>query len=270
MAYKIAWGSNHPGHLVYLVDLSGSMEWNNKIDNVIDVIADVSDYLCAMSEEFGKLKNRFSLTILGYNSDIITLFRGSVIDLDKKLQETDGRPMFDKGKEAKPEGLTYTAKAFKAAADDIRTWISQQNRNNVPTPAPIVIHITDGHPEESGRTDSEAMQEALKAAKDLKSIAVPDGNTLVFNIHIDGKPNGITMRFPNTTPNDERRRFLYEASSEMADLFSRRANAFGFSTRSDSRFMVSNESDKHILARLIAFGSSVSSVGDEPREIPKM
>lgn len=270
MAYNLAWGRNHPGHLVYLIDLSGSMAWNNKIDDVIDVIADVSDYLIAMCEDFGKLKDRFSITILGYNSDIVTLFKGSVIELDKKLEEANGSPIFNKNKEAKPEGLTHTAMAFKAAADDVQAWISKQNHENIPTPVPIVIHITDGRPEEIGREDSEAMEEALIAAKKLKNIAVPDGNTLVFNIHIDGKSNTQAMRFPSVEPSDFQRKFLYEASSVMPALFSDRAKVFGFNATANSRFMVSNESEKHILARLIAFGSSVSSIGDAPRELPKM
>lgn len=271
MAYSLAWGSDHPGHLVYIVDLSQSMSRNDKIDNVIFVLGEVSEYLIGMCESFHSVKNRFSITILGYNTDIYELFSGSVLDLNKRLDDLGDKPMFDKSKEAAPRWQTYTAKAFRAAAKDIREWISEQNRSNVPTPVPIVIHITDGHPEENERGETEAVKDALQAAQDLKSISVADGSTLLFNIHIDGVKTTEALRFPDSRPTtDARRQFLFDASSTMPDVFSERANSFGFTTTRGSRFMVSNESNPHVLARLVAFGSSASSQGDTLKELPKM
>lgn len=261
MAYSLAWGSNHPGHLIYLVDLSWSMASDNKIDDVIEVIENVSDYLVGMCEDFGNLKDRFSIHIMGYGDSVKTLFKGSVLELDRKLEETMGKglPIFDKEKEAKPYGMTHTAKAFRAALEDIKQWINQQNSQNIPIPVPVVIHITDGQPEEIGRTRAEAMKDALDVANEIKNIKVPDGNALIFNIHIEGVKTKETMRFPVSSPSDEHRKFLYEASSIMPSIFITRATKFG--AEEGCRFMVANESDKKMLARLIAFGSSVSSVG---------
>lgn len=267
MAYSLAWGSNHPGHLIYLVDLSWSMASDNKIDDVINVIENVSDYLVGMCEDFGNLKDRFSIHIIGYGDDVKTLFKGSVLELDRKLEETmgKGKPIFDKAKEAKPYGLTYTAKAFRAALDDIKQWINQQNSLNIPIPVPVVIHITDGHPEEIGKSEAESMKDALGIANEIKNIKVPDGNALIFNIHIDGVKTCDAVRFPATPPSDERRRFLYEASSTMPSIFVTRAAKFG--AGEGCRFMVAHESDKKMLARLIAFGSSVSSVGSNASDL---
>lgn len=269
MAYNLAWGSNHPGHLVYLIDLSGSMAKDNKIDDVIDTIAQVSEYLIGMCEDLSTIKNRFSITILGYNSEIVTLFKGSVIDLDKKLDETDGHPMFDKENEAKPQWQTYTANGFRAVAEDIRQWIVQQQSKNIQIPAPIVIHITDGYPYEHERDEDAARKDALKVAEEIKQIAVPDGNTLLFNIHID-KGDVQTLTFPNTRPDDIRRQFLFDASSIMSDLFITRAKGFELPAKEGARFMVSNEKDKNVLAKLIAFGSSMTSLGDSSMELPKL
>lgn len=269
MAYNLAWGSNHPGHLVYLVDLSSSMAKDNKIDDVIDTIAQVSEYLIGMCEDRNDIKNRFSITILGYNSEVIPLFKGSVIELDKKLEETNGHPLFDKEQEAKPQWQTYTAMGFRAAAEDIRQWINQQQSNNIQIPAPIVIHITDGYPYEHERDEDAARQDALKAAEEVKNISVPDGQTLLFNIHID-KGDGVNLTFPNSRPDDIRRQFLYDASSVMTGLFVTRAKGFELPAKDGARFMVSNEKDPHALAKLVAFGSSMTSLGDSSIELPKL
>ena len=275
MAYSLSWGSNHPGFLVYLIDLSGSMSTNSRIEYVSETVTKVSEYLVGMCEN-GELQNRFDIRIIGYNSDVIDLFSGSVIDLDNKLEEAFNKKVslfgtFD-GK-AEPNWQTYTAKGFRAAADQVLTWINQQQSKNIPIPAPVVIHLTDGHPEESGRSEAEATADALKAANEIKSISVPDGNVLLFNIHID-EVEGNSLRLPSQRPTgsdvkSSRLQFLFDASSIMTDVFVNRANAFKLDAEQGSRFMVSNESDKDLLARLIAFGSSVTSVGGSFVEMPK-
>ena len=269
MAYNLAWGSNHPGHLVYLLDLSQSMESGQKIDNVIETICEVSEYLIAMSEENKELRNRFSISVYGYNSDVVTLFKGSVLELDKKLEEQYNKklPLFDKNNEAKPQWQTYTEKGFKTVTEDVKQWIAKKKKENIPTPAPIVIHITDGYPYEHERNPEQARDAALKAAKKLMEISVPDGNVLLFNIHI-GEDGLGQLSFPNVRPKDDDRGFLYEASSVMTDVFVARAKAFGLSAKEDSRFMVSNETDKKALAKLVVFGSSVTNHG--AKEPPRL
>ena len=260
MAYEIKWGSSHPGHLVYLIDLSGSMRFHNKIDDVIDVMESVSEFLVGMCEEFREIRNRFSLTILGYNTNVIELFKGSVIELDSLLEKTvgQGKRLFDKEKDVQPTSMTHTASAFKAAERDIRQWIDVQTKAGKPMPAPIVIHITDGHPEEMHKDDSVAIAEALNAANSLKAVSVPDGNTLLFNIHIVGNNAGSPVRFPSTSPVSLNEKFLYDASSVMTGAFVDRARKLVPSVTTSSRFVVYNETEKNMLARLIAFGSSVS------------
>lgn len=268
MAYNLAWGSNHPGHLVYLIDLSQSMAENQKIDNVIETIYQVSNYLVAgCFDEVSQIyKDRFTFTIIGYNSDIVPLFKGSAIELDKYMNERSNSrlPFFDKNNEAKPQWQTYTEKGFKAVADDIKQWIDQQEKNNIPTPAPIVIHITDGYPYEQGRNEKEAREAALKAARDIMSISVPDGNVLLFNIHIE-KGEFETLSFPNVKPDDVQRQFLYDASSVMTDEVVERAQRQGLPAKTGSHFMVSNESDKYALAKLVVFGSSIPNNVEPPK-----
>lgn len=279
MAYNTTWGENHRGYLVYLVDLSLSMGESmsmgeeTKIEDVIDTITQVSDYLIGMCEDTIKVKDpttgydkditikkdRFDITILGYNNDITLLFDGTVLELDKLLDEKyeANAPLFDKGEDAKPKDLTYTAKGFRTVIKYIQRWINKQPQDKNRIPAPIVIHLTDGFPMEYERSNLEARLDALNAAKELKDISVPDGNVLLFNIHI-GKGENDTLIFPSTRPVDADRQFLFDASSELTDVFVRRAQNRGFCAQQNSRFMVSNQTEKNTLAQLIAFGSSVS------------
>lgn len=274
MAYTIPWGSKHPGLLVYLIDLSGSMASNGKIDNVIEIIESASEFLIGQSRDHGKLQNDFSISIMGYNSDTTILFPkknfyASVIDLDNAMEESYKKqePFINKEKEAKPQWQTFTAKAFRKTTEVVRRWIEDQERNGVKQiPVPIVIHITDGYPYEGEDTEESARKDALQAAEELKAISVPDGNTLLFNIHIDPNPELKALSFPDTAPLDEERRFLFEATSVIPESYRKKAIAVfpGIDFNDKSRFMASNESDKIKLAKLIVFGSVVSSLGNKP------
>lgn len=262
MNYVLQWGSNHPGLLVYLVDLSGSMQWDEKIKRVSNTIWKVVDCLLAGCQDMGNYKERFHLEVIGYNQYTYNLFSGGVNDLNDHLDETASTEQFmDIEKEGKPQGLTHMAVAYEKAVEVVRQWISKQCAKGIPIPAPVVINITDGYPEEKGLNDEQSRNKALAAAKALMNISVPDGNVLLFNIHIDGvagkEPE---IQLPNTRPTDNRKGFLYDASSELNDEFVARAQRAGLPASKGSHFMVSNVSDQRILSRLIVFGSSVSGL----------
>lgn len=272
MAYSLSWGRQHPGHLVYIVDLSGSMQ-GQPLTQLLDVLYQVSESLVDNNlDENGDVMERFTLTIIGYNSDVMVLKENMrLAELEELVYQvrSSGRPLLD----VKAQWQTYTAAAYRAAAADIRKWIAAQQAKGVKTPAPVVIHITDGEPYEAERSQDAAIADALKAAGELKAISTPDGNTLLFNIHI--APKGTTSRFLSTPPSDRQRRFLYDASSVMDDAFARRAKVALSEFRSNgvdldairagSRFMVSNETNKNILVQLIVFGSTVSGGGTAPQ-----
>lgn len=277
MAYELDWSIDHPGHLVYLLDLSGSMgikdqNGRTRIDELQEVLFDSAEELIQMNTARGKLKNKFSITIIGYNSEVKVLHDGDLISL-KQLRDN----AIDKNDEDKHGPMlhvetkwqTYTADAFKAAAANIRQWIEAQTAKGKRCPAPIVIHITDGIPEEKNLLMEEAREKALIAANELKAISVPDGNVLLFNIHIEPSPNKKPKRFLSTPPQEANERFLYEASSVMDEKFATKAvykleelESLGVNLdeiKPGSHFMVSNETNRAILTSLIVFGSSVSS-----------
>lgn len=273
MSYQLQWGSKHPGLLVYLVDLSGSMEWDGKIDRVSNAVWNVVDGLVSCCQNMGVYKERFHLEVIGYNQYTYNIFSGGVKMMNDKLDLTmsDSR-FFNIKKEGKAQGLTHMAMAYDKAAEIVRNWISSRKSNGIPVPAPIVLNITDGFPEESGISAEEARQKALRSAKALMDISVPDGNLLLFNIHIDDDTDGKQeeLIFPSSRPSDSGRGFLFDASSKMNDTFADRARRAGLQATANSRFMVSNINDHKLLTRIVTFGSSVSGMtrADGRCEVP--
>lgn len=279
MEYELAWGTAHPGLLLYLVDLSGSMAYDDKIRRVSNIIWNVVDCLTANCQDDGKYKERYYLKVIGYNQYTYDLFSGGVSCINDWLDKHSDEQFINIKENAKPQGLTYMSIAFEKAAEEIKKWKEEQikkwdedkNKEEKYIPAPIVINITDGFPEEKGLTEQQSRDKALLAANALRAISVPDGNVLLFNIHIDGKAGKEKeLMFPAVRPSDVRRGFLFDASSEMTSTFILRAQRQNLPATTGSKFMVSNISDMRMLARLVTFGSSVSGMPniDSRTEIP--
>ena len=262
---KLAWGTPHPGHLVYLIDLSGSMEEHNKVQDVMSVVFECLDNLVARCTVMASIKERFSLTVLGYNSDVFTLFKGGVAEIDELLSERYGQPLFDINGVAKPQWQTYMADAYDAAREDIEQWKTQQKAKNLPIPVPIVINITDGHPEEYQKTEAQATERALEAARRLMQVRGDDSNTLLFNIHYEPASGTAEMILPKNEPADTRRRFLFNASSVLDDDDVNVARAKGLEQAVPGcHGMVSNAQDKMLLLNCVEMASSLGT-GEKPK-----
>lgn len=258
MAYELQWGSDKPGHIVFLIDLSGSME--DKIDDVIYAVQNTCKSIVARCMSGSTLKERVSVSFFGYNyriSELLPHTPSSIRDLALALRATSGKPLFDKTKEAKPEYQTIMRLAFERAKADIEQWIAKQRIAAVPIPAPIVINISDGFPYEGPERDqTQVFAETLKAAKDLTAISTPDGNVRLFNIHFDPKSKERTLHFPQTRPSEAHLQFLFDASSPMSEDMVNSARAYFNEANMNSRCMLSNEKEISNLAKFIEWGSS--------------
>ena len=131
MAYELPWGSTHPGLLIYLVDLSGSMIWDDKISRVSNTIWNVVDCLTAPCQDNGIYKNRYHLKVIGYNDNTKILFEGGIDDINNWLDEHPDEQFIDVNGEGKPHGLTYMALAFEKASEKHNTsypldWIENK------------------------------------------------------------------------------------------------------------------------------------------------
>ena len=233
-----------------------------------------------------KLVPRLTATIIGYNSKIVRLFprsekeKGGIERIDELIDiDPEQDYIFDikEGGLAYPQWQTKTAEAFAAAREDVERWMKQQKENGIPMPAPYVIHITDGHPEE---TDAETQKEipedvlmdkALEEAKKLKDIETEDGHLLLFNIHsnTNGSNTGEELVTPVKRPSgntqfDKRRQFLYDASSVLpAKIVESIQTLYREDTmhvlkknvQIGSRAMISNSQDKELLSDFVVFSS---------------
>ena len=68
MAYELQWGSDKPGHIVFLMDLSGSME--NKIDDVINAVQNTCKSIVARCMAGKDLRERVFVSVYGYNFEV--------------------------------------------------------------------------------------------------------------------------------------------------------------------------------------------------------
>ena len=282
MDYNLKWSTVNPGHLVWLVDLSYSMSTNNKIGKVMTALqSSLREIIAGNAVGRNNFAPRFTTTIIGYNTDIVPLFPsshltfGSIDDAAELIKKanTSHEPIFNynKGGIAEPNWMTYMTKAFNAARENIEKWIAESKGKQLP--APIVINITDGQPEEAKKTLEVCAKEALEAAQRLKNVRTPHGNVLLWNLHIGDSGNLNELLFPNTPPNptgnareDLRLKFLYESSSIMPEIIISRAPK-DIPLQKGSHGMVSNIKEEALLARLIAFGStSTGMMGTEPEK----
>lgn len=266
--HRLGWTINHPGHIIFLLDLSSSMR-GEKIKAVMDVLRQTCIQLLGNAEnDEGEIDASFTTSIIGYNSSVKRLFPlsgdGNVHELEKLLISTRGNSLFDysEGGVAEPKWQTYTANALAAARKDIENWINSGNLPRDKKPVPVIIHITDGHPEESDESLSSSIAKALKEAEAIKQIELPDGSALLFNYFINPRAN-LAMRFPASAPqapgdDGEFLRFLFESSSIMNRRDIEKAKAEGFTeARENSRFLVVNDADRASFAKLIVFVSSL-------------
>jgi uncharacterized caspase-like protein len=176
--YKNQANSDHPATLIYLVDISGSMnatmqDGKTRIEVAKNAIQVAYAQMIQRSMRQGKIHPRYRVGMIAYSEEIYDVYGelGSIISIEKIKDE--GIPAIA------PQKSTNMARALKYAAklikDDIQKW-SQKWLDECPPP--MVINITDCEYDEKGG------QDPLEFAKALQKIAVPDGNVLVENIFI--------------------------------------------------------------------------------------
>lgn len=258
MAHEIKWNSNHPGHIVYLIDLSGSMK--NKINDVIHVMTEAFDNIIGRCQTLsGEVKERVSVSLYGYNYRTYPLLQKTPISINELSNlmyesEKNQAPLFN----AITEYQTIMQDAFETAKKDIITWISkQENEGKKDIPSPIVINITDGYPYEGPEKDQETVfAETLKRARELTSLTTADGSIRLFNIHFDPETKDKTLRFPVQRPEERALQFLYDASSSMEPDLIDLAKRYFPEANLNSKCMISNEKELENVFQFIDWGSS--------------
>lgn len=258
--YQLQWGSSQPGHIVFLVDLSGSMA--DKIDYVIDALQKTCQSIVTRCISGTQVKNRVSVSIYGYNYHIVELLKADALGLAKAVAvaRKGNQPMFDKEGTAKPEYQTCMKMAFDKAKEDVEQWIAQQKaQGKTRIPSPIVINITDGQPYEGDDlTPEETFNKTRLAAQAVMNVSTDDGPVRIFNVHHDPGITDPSLSFPASQPTtSDHMAFLYQISSPMYEDLLASAHSFGFTDATiGSHCMISNEKDVSRVASFIEWGSS--------------
>ena len=176
--YKNQANSDHPATLIYLVDISGSMnakmrDGKTRIEVAKNAIQVAYAQMIQRSMRQGRIHPRYRVGMIAYSEKIYDVYGriGSIVPIERLKDE--GIPSIT------PQKSTNMAKAFRYAEkliqEDIQKWSPKWLEE---CPPPMVINITDCE------FDEEQARDPLDGAKKLQEISVPDGNVLVENIFI--------------------------------------------------------------------------------------
>ena len=166
MSYDELATSNNPALIIYLLDISSSMNKSlgdkRRIDAVMDALGAAFRQMIFRSTKGKRLSPRYRIAIYAYNQSVYDVLGGvrTIADMAKL-----GVP------ELTPAGVTDTAKGFSLVAKLLRAEIPKLGNS----PAPLVCHMTDG--EYTGKDPAPIVREIMA----MKTI---DGNVLVENIFI--------------------------------------------------------------------------------------
>ena len=164
--YSVLASSTTPALIIYLLDISGSMQQPLRGARRIDVVRDALQATIAQmvfrSSKGSRVTPRYRVAIYAY-SDAVYDVLGGVRGIDE-LAAT-GLP------ELPPLRTTDTAKAFTQAEAVLRAELPRMSDH----PAPLICHMTDGR---YTGADPEPI------VRRIMQLAVPDGNVLVENIYI--------------------------------------------------------------------------------------
>lgn len=236
---------SHRTAFVLLIDGSGSMAEEiafrgirvSKAKAVSLITNELIFELIERARRSEGIRDYYDIAILGYSGDdeVCSLLPGgdqmiSIADLAAQpitmvsrtveLKLPDGRCALREVQTPqwiapRAVGQTPMIEAMRMARDLVAGWIAREEHNE--SFPPIVFNITDG--EATDGTD----EELLSVARQIRSLATQDGNTLLVHIHI-GAGDLRTLFFPGadeSLPINHHARTLYEASSEMPACFNK-------------------------------------------------
>ncbi len=266
----------NPGLFIYLVDQSHAMSapWsdgrtlaeqaalviNRCIEETIKKFTDINE----------GIKNSVHIIIIGYggiekSESAYILKQGPIAKLAKdylrieegKQRIADGRGGLIEVDIKSPIWLEPTAvwgtpmaSAFKLAYNIVNIWVTRNAWPSRPSqdPVPIIINITQGMP-------TDGVENVKEWANRIKGIKCPDGNPLIFNVHLS-LGSGAEIEFPKQKPTgDASAELMYELSSELPEAFVNDAKAIGFDVEGGEKTFISNCKNVEGILHLWEFGS---------------
>ncbi|MFQ3620906.1 MAG: hypothetical protein SNJ78_08165 [Spirochaetales bacterium] len=235
--YRMPVSRAHPALVVFLLDMSGSMDdafqgKYSKAEFVAFSVDRTLEELVVRCRKADGVRDYFHIACLGFgDNEVWSLLpmKEVIVPISQLAQsprsiqqDSEGLPHPCWVKPG-PNGNTPMCKALAEACLLVGPWCDQHFSSYPPT----VILLTDGE-----STDGTPVKEA----QILKQLHTQDGNTLLFCVHIQ-KNSTREILFPNQIPDiGEAGRILYELSSPMPPHVLRHAQQYGYSLQEGSRF----------------------------------
>lgn len=210
MNYTIQASQRTPALIIYLIDISASMnmlmEDRRRIDVVYEALSLAIRQMVFRSTKGNRLTPRYRIAILAYSDDVYDLLNG--------IKGIDEIAAIGSLPDLTPKRFSDSAKAFLQAEKILQSEIP----NMQDCPAPLVCHMTDGV---ATGDDPEPI------ARRIMSMSVPDGNVLVENIfisdHLMNQPITEPRRWKgiltDTSLEDEHARKLKMMSSVLPESY---------------------------------------------------
>ncbi len=233
MPYTAPISRANPTAILFLLDQSSSMlkpfgaqPGKSKAEGVGDALNRLLQNLVLKCTRADGVRNFFSIAMLSYGGQVASALGGALAGQSfvpisdiahhplrvevrtRKVSDDAGGLVDEEFKfpvwfEARPSGRTPMCQALRWAKQGLEVFL-RVRPNCYP---PIVINITDGQP-----TDGDPRE----PADELRALASPDGNVLLFNAHLSAK-QGRPIEFPDDEAGlpDDFARLLFRMSSEL-------------------------------------------------------
>jgi hypothetical protein len=176
MSYTILATSKTPALIIYVLDVSASMQQplggKRRIDVVTDALGAALRQMVFRSTKGTRVAPRYRIAMFAYSDQVFDLLDGV-----KTVEQVASRGV--------PQLSTMRTTDSARAFAQIEKLLKDELPNLNDCPAPLVCHMTDG---EYTGADPEPI------VRRIKSMQTPDGNVLVENIFISDQilPEAIT------------------------------------------------------------------------------
>ncbi|WP_246096656.1 vWA domain-containing protein [Paenibacillus sinopodophylli] len=158
---------NHPGLIIYLLDVSGSMTLMNgekrRLDLVTDSLYVALKQMVFRSTKGSRISSRYRVAVYAYSDDVHDVL-GGIKGIDE-LMHTGLLPSLQ------TQRFTDTAKAFQHVEQLLHSELARIQDG----PAPLICHMTDG---------VYTGEDPEPIVRRIMDMSVKDGNVLVENIFI--------------------------------------------------------------------------------------
>jgi hypothetical protein len=177
-SYSILATSKTPSLIIYLLDISASMDvrrkGKRKIEIAFEALISALNELIARSTKGRVIQKRYRVAVFAYSDKVYDVLADA--GLPGGIQPIDQVAKFlNKIRTPQPLNGTNTAAAFSVA----HSLLYHQKTYIQTHPAPLICHLTDGKYDEGQNPNS-----SIQA---IKSIQNSDGAALIENIYIPEK-----------------------------------------------------------------------------------